>query len=325
MFLSQFVKDFPRKNFIYKVKNPDVSINKICEKIANISHGSIIIQYKKNLRLFSDGDLVRYYSKAIDQKINFLRMKKYFKKIDYRETLYSAFKIIQKNKINFLPIEKNKEIISFITREDVNNLLSPERLYVEKKKIDKFNLDLSKHLTRYNFALMFVGKNFTVLDAACGTGYGSYILSKKSRKVISVVSSKHAIFSCKKNFKSKNINFIKKNILDLKYKNKFDLIVSLETIEHVKKKDAIEWIKKCSYMLKKNGVLVCSSPLLRIRNNKPFITNPHHLHEMKKNEFFKIISKYFKKETICSFIQKDNQLIPIFKENEGLSIIVVRK
>ena len=172
---------------------------------------------------------------------------------------------------------------------------------------------------------MFVGKNFTVLDAACGTGYGSYILSKKSHKVISVDSSKHAIFSCKKNFKSTNINFIKKNILDLKYKNKFDLIVSLETIEHVKKKDAIEWIKKCSYMLKKNGVLVCSSPLLRIRNNKPFITNPHHLHEMKKNEFFKIISKYFKKETICSFIQKDNQLIPIFKENEGLSIIVVRK
>ena len=101
MFLSQFVKDFPRKNFIYRVKNPDVSINKICEKIANISHGSIIIQYKKNLRLFSDGDLVRYYSKAIDQKINFLRMKKYFKKIDYRETLYQLLKLYKKIKLIF--------------------------------------------------------------------------------------------------------------------------------------------------------------------------------------------------------------------------------
>ncbi len=325
MFLSQFVKDFPRKNFIYNVNNPDVSIKKICNKIANVSHGSIIIKYKKNLRLFSDGDLVRYYSQSVNQSINFFKLKKNFKKINYKETLYSAFKIIQKNKINFLPIEKNKKIISFITRENINNLLSPERLYVEKKKIDKFNLDLSKHSIRYNFASMFVGKNFTVLDAACGTGYGSYVLSKKSKKVIAVDSSKHAIFSCKNNFKLKNVDFIEKNILDLNYRNKFDLIVSLETIEHVKKSDAIKWIKNCSFMLKKDGILVCSSPLLRIRNKKPFITNPHHLHEMRKEEFFKTIKKYFKKKTFCSFVQKDNQLAPIFNENEGLSIIVIRK
>ena len=101
--------------------------------------------------------------------------------------------------------------------------------------------------------------------------------------------------------------------------------MSLETLEHINKTDGINWIKKCYKMLKKEGIFICSSPLLRIRNGKPFITNPHHLHEMKKTELEKILKKTFKTKNLNLFIQEKNNLKPCTSENEGLSIFVLKK
>ncbi len=70
---------------------------------------------------------------------------------------------------------------------------------------------------------------------------------------------------------------------------------------------------------------MCSSPLLRIRNGKPFITNPHHLNEMKRSELENILKKTFKVKNINLFIQENNNLKPCIEENEGLSIFVLRK
>ena len=113
--------------------------------------------------------------------------------------------------------------------------------------------------------------------------------------------------------------------MKFKFKKKFDVIVSLETLEHINKSDGIKWIKKCFKLLKKNGIFICSSPLLRIRNGRPFITNPHHLHEMKRSELEKVLKKVFKTKNIYLFIQETNNLKPCINENEGLSIFVIRK
>ena len=45
-------------------------------------------------------------------------------------------------------------------------------------------------------------------------------------------------------------------------------------------------------------------PLLRIRNGKPFITNPHHLHEMRRSELENLLKKTFKVNNINLFIQE---------------------
>ena len=85
------------------------------------------------------------------------------------------------------------------------------------------------------------------------------------------------------------------------------------------------WIKKCSSLLEKNGILIISSPLLRIRNKKPFITNPHHLHEMKKDEFIKNLKKIINPKFISLFIQEENNFKPLTDEISGLGYAIIKK
>jgi len=56
------------------------------------------------------------------------------------------------------------------------------------------------HLVRYNFALPLC-RNKKVLDLACGSGYGTFIISKVAKGVIGGDVSKETVDFCKKNIK----------------------------------------------------------------------------------------------------------------------------
>ena len=79
-----------------------------------------------------------------------------------------------------------------------------------------------KHVERYEFASKYVNKNDTVLDAACGIGYGSTILAKKAGAVLSVDCSNEAIDYCKKYWNKDNIECMVLNLED-----NFNLSLSL--------------------------------------------------------------------------------------------------
>tara|TARA_Y100000034_G_scaffold72127_1_gene86982 strand:+ start:4510 stop:4785 length:276 start_codon:yes stop_codon:yes gene_type:complete len=70
-----------------------------------------------------------------------------------------------------------------------------------------------KHVERYEFANRYVNKNDTVLDAACGIGYGSAILAKKAGEVLSADCSSEAINYCKKHWDNSNTEKIFQNNL----------------------------------------------------------------------------------------------------------------
>ncbi len=86
------------------------------------------------------------------------------------------------------------------------------------------------HLCRYEFvALNAAGR---ILDAACGSGYGSQMLSMGEKDVTGVDISSEAIEWAKENFPGPN--YILGRIEDAPWEGVFDTIVSLETIEHMK-------------------------------------------------------------------------------------------
>ena len=65
-----------------------------------------------------------------------------------------------------------------------------------------------EHIVRYLFASQFV-RSKVVLDAACGTGYGSsLLLDKGAKKVIGVDISKDAIDYCNQNYKKENLEYL---------------------------------------------------------------------------------------------------------------------
>lgn len=91
--------------------------------------------------------------------------------------------------------------------------------------------DLSDHhLIRYEFAAKV--SSGRVLDAACGVGYGSQILSTGDQEVVGVDASQEAVDWANRYFPGPR--YICGRIEDAPWDGEFDTVVSLETVEHIR-------------------------------------------------------------------------------------------
>lgn len=117
-----------------------------------------------------------------------------------------------------------------------------------------------QHLARYVFAVK-LAVNKDVLDVACGTGYGTSILSSVAKKVVGVDISREAVSWAKRNNTFYcSCTFINKDIENKSILSEYDLIVSFETIEHLR--DPKNFLRKISLNnLRENGELIFSVPL----------------------------------------------------------------
>lgn len=129
-----------------------------------------------------------------------------------------------------------------------------------KKRFDnKYLKDINPNY-RDDIALKIIFKNQQKYKSIIDIGCNNYILISKINKV----NSKFELFVndiTDINLKNKPKIISNKYIGDfvqLKIKRKFDLIVSLETIEHVFKTD--QFIKKINKSLNANGELIISTP-----------------------------------------------------------------
>jgi protein-L-isoaspartate O-methyltransferase len=88
------------------------------------------------------------------------------------------------------------------------------------------------HISRYFSARGWVMPGETVIDAGCGTGYGSHMISQIAKKVIGVDVDPGCIDYAKEHWQSKNIKF---RVLDLGKGElpNADVIISIENMEHV--------------------------------------------------------------------------------------------
>ena len=123
---------------------------------------------------------------------------------------------------------------------------NPVRIkYIKDNIIKKFNLNFS------NKPL----KTINILDIGCGGGLLSEPMSRLGANVVGIDASKKNIevakFHAKKN--KLKINYICASPEILKIQKKFDVILSMEIVEHVE--DINFFIKKSSELLKKNGLM----------------------------------------------------------------------
>lgn len=190
-----------------------------------------------------------------------------------------------------------------IIQKDLNSLnFTGERLVT---KINEYWT--LEHLHRYAIVKdLVIGKN--ILDIACGEGYGSNILSSYAKNVVGIDISDEAINHAKKKYKKDNLQFKQGSatFIDLP-DTSIDIIVSFETIEHLKEHD--EMLQQFKKVLKRDGILIISSPDKKNYSDKTGYANPFHLKELYKNEFESLIKKYF-----------DNTLM-LFQKSAVASII----
>lgn len=174
------------------------------------------------------------------------------------------------------------------------------------------NIIYDEHIIRYELAKGFVqGK--TVLDIACGSGYGSNILARAgAEKVTGMDVDEEALNSAGKKFVLDNLEFKKGNGLDLGVYG-FDVVVSFETIEHLQ--DGEKFLSELAKAVKDDGVVIISTP-----NKEVFLEkNPYHLKEYTKKEFEDLLKRYFADFKI---IEQHNGMASFLKMGEGGSRVI---
>lgn len=145
----------------------------------------------------------------------------------------------------------------------------------------------AEHMTRY-IAAQDLSKDKVVLDIASGSGYGTQILSKSAKKVYGVDVDKDSIKYAKENFLAKNIEYLVGDGEKIPLENNsVDLVITFETIEHVK--NYRQFIKEIKRVLKDDGLAIVSTP-----NALEFTEGNHfHLHEFEYEELSALLRQDF--------------------------------
>lgn len=173
----------------------------------------------------------------------------------------------------------------------LNKVYHAELINDGERMIPEFhenNLFFAEHMTRYSQTLPLV-KDKTILDIACGSGYGTKILSSSAKKVYGVDVSRDAIEYAKQRYGGKNIDYLVGSGERIPLQDgSVDVVVTYETIEHIE--NYKKFLKELKRVLKKDGIAVISTP-----NDLEYAEgNHHHIHQFKYNELFSLLKKDFK-------------------------------
>lgn len=200
--------------------------------------------------------------------------------------------------------------------EDINTITNPNT----KTLID-----------RYVFASNFC-KDKRVLDCASGWGYGSQILKALGANyVMSADIDSDAITYIRQSVYS-NIEFSTKTsakYLDVTtdwfndpinsgIEKSFDVVVSIETFEHVPRETVPQMLLNFKNACKQNGTIIITTPQ-RFTPEFKYVEGSTHLYEYTLNEFYEELSKVFTNIKFYYAVEfrhpASNELNTVFTDN----------
>lgn len=154
------------------------------------------------------------------------------------------------------------------------------------------NPDMETFYFRYFVAAHFC-KDKDVLDAACGYGYGTNFLRTYANEVTGIDVDPKAIKWARKKYTG--INFIQHNILNEKkeLENKFDVVVSIETFEHIPRHLVEVYLNNLKKWVKDGGTILIITPQ---RDTVWQYNGGSHLYEYSFDEFRGILFNVFRQE-----------------------------
>ena len=150
-----------------------------------------------------------------------------------------------------------------------------------------------EHYHRYAMMLDVV-KGKAVLDVACGEGYGSYLMAGVAHTVVGVDISDEAVRHASSVYDKPNLKFIQGSATNIEFPDgSFDVVVSFETIEHLA--EQAEMLSEIRRVLRRNGLLIISSPNRPIYSEESGEHNEFHVKELDFQEFDTLLRSQFPK------------------------------
>ncbi len=158
------------------------------------------------------------------------------------------------------------------------------------------------HIIRYEWAAQHLRRGDAVLDAACGLGYGSYVIRQRGQaaSVVGIDGSPYAIDYATKNFAQGDprLTFCEgflPQCLSQYPDGCFDAILSFETLEHVEDPEGL--LREFKRLLSPGGRVIVSVPN-DWADDSGKDPNPYHLHVYSFEKLKRQVSKEFLVETI---------------------------
>ncbi len=195
--------------------------------------------------------------------------------------------------------------------------------FIPESQDDELELE---HMERYYTACRFV-KGKIVLDAACGEGYGSYLLARTAKSVIGVDIDNRTIINAKEKYSdAENIQYIQGSVekLDFIESQTIDVVISFETIEHVSKYIQLQFMSEIKRILKRDGLLIMSSPNKKEYTDRYHFHNHFHVHELYVEEFLDLLKTKFRNirlyrqylEVVCMIDKDENEETILYHKNK---------
>lgn len=150
----------------------------------------------------------------------------------------------------------------------------------------------NEHIARYRFAsTLAAGKR--VLDAGCGSGYGTYTMARCAAQAVGFDVSGEAIAYAREHY-GDDVQFVVGSATEFPASDRsFDLITAFEVIEHLT--DWSTMLKEAARVVTDDGLFLVSTP------NKSYYAetrrdegpNPFHVHEFEYEEFQAALNAVF--------------------------------
>jgi 2-polyprenyl-3-methyl-5-hydroxy-6-metoxy-1,4-benzoquinol methylase len=136
----------------------------------------------------------------------------------------------------------------------------------------------------YETAARYV-KGKRVLDIACGSGYGSRMLHLAgASSVLGVDVCANTVQYAREHYQMSGIEFICADAEQFESRERFDVIVSYETLEHLH--HPLRYLENIHKLLVPGGDFLLSVPLGETRH-----FDPYHLHAFSQQQVFDLLKK----------------------------------
>jgi SAM-dependent methyltransferase len=146
------------------------------------------------------------------------------------------------------------------------------------------------HKLRYEFAineLIKRGRTGHIIDAGCGVGYGSFMLSHAVDKVtaIDVSSEAHELFC--QHWQRPNIRYHNADLTTFQCVEPIDAVVCFEFIEHIE-----DYGKALEQFAGWSDLLIISTPNEEVRPHLQEPVNPFHFRHFRPSELSDALQKH---------------------------------
>jgi 2-polyprenyl-3-methyl-5-hydroxy-6-metoxy-1,4-benzoquinol methylase len=166
--------------------------------------------------------------------------------------------------------------------------LSPEYAHF----LQNDTLRLLIRLARYKFIARLIKKEDHLLEVGSGSGMGSIFLGQHCKKVRGIDVKESEVNDALALNKRANVEFFKQDLFDIEVEELFDVILSLDVIEHMPDGLDYKLIETKVKHLKDSGMIIVGTPSFYSYEYQSTISKASHFKCFDLPDLEKLVGKY---------------------------------